>query len=127
MGLGYFAEIIFEVFMEIGGPAFMVGVSFARGVDQALSIDVPSHLLVGEVASQVRIPEWVVVGQRHLADVVAVNEGLLVFGGGEVLPAHSIKLKILINYIINLSDQAKERPFNQEFEGLRVTLSWTVS
>ena len=91
---GNFAEVVLEVFMVVFAPPFYVGVLLSGVIEHAHFLDVSVDFAVGEISSEVGVFEWVVVGQGHLADVVAIYEGFFRLVDRGVPSSHSIKLII---------------------------------
>ena len=58
--------------VEVDVLSLMVGIFFARRVEQAHATDVLLVATVRETSLQVGIGEWIVVGQRHFVDMVGV-------------------------------------------------------
>lgn len=77
------------VLVSILGATIEVWVLFPRIVDETLLLDESADLAIGEVSLEMGVFEGVVVGQRHLVDVVRVDELLLGLVHRPVASAHA--------------------------------------
>lgn len=60
--------------VEVDESSFIIGILSFRFVHESQLIDMFVDLVVGEVAMEVGVCKWVVVGQWHLIDMVGMNK-----------------------------------------------------
>jgi hypothetical protein len=77
------------VLVGILGAAIEIGVLLPGLIDESLLLDQSADLAIGKEGLEVRVFQGVVVGQRHLVDVVRVDELLLGLVQGSVVSAHA--------------------------------------
>ena len=82
--------------IRILGASIAVLVLLPRLIEESHALDMLVDFLIGEEVAKVRIFEWIVIGQRHLVDVIGVDELFLGPEGRTPAPAH-LKIKLMNN------------------------------